>query len=145
MRLLSIFSLMKCPSTSTCLVRLCWTGLCAMFMVALLLQYSLIGSSLSTCNVFSRVLIYMSSQIPRAIAWYSALTLDLATIGCFLLLQVTKLPYKGAIPWSRSLVSYWSNIISISVSFYLHVIVFREWQTNARSGLQISQYPHDRF
>ena len=68
-----------------------------MLMVAFLSQYILIGSSTSTCNSFSRVLIHTSSQIPKVIAWFSTSALDIATTSCFLLLQVTKMPLQTSI------------------------------------------------
>ena len=88
---LSIFSLMKCLSISTCLVLLCCTRLWAMLTAALLSQYSLMGFSRLTCSFLNKPFIHMSSQMPRAMVWNSASTLDRTTTCFFLLLQVTKL------------------------------------------------------
>ena len=126
MRPSSIFSLMKRLFTSTCLVRSCWIRLCAMLMAALLSQYSLMGSSTSTCNSFSKVLIHMSLQIPRAIAWYLALTFDLATTSFFTPPSHQVASYNGAIPLSRSPANYRSNIISINVSLSTCMWLFLE-------------------
>ena len=58
---LSIFSLMKCLSTSTCLVLSCRTGLCAIYIADLLSQYSLLEENyepLILVEVFSPIMFH---------------------------------------------------------------------------------------
>jgi len=74
---------MKCLSTSTCLVLSCCTGLCAMFIVDLLSQYSFIGPFHSIFRSSRIIFIHRSSQIPKAIAQNSASALDLAIMFLF--------------------------------------------------------------
>ena len=88
---LSIFSLMKCLSTSICLVLSCRTGLCAIDIADLLSQYSFIGGELWTFNSCRSFFTHNVSQIPWASALNSASALLLATTLCFLL-QLTKFP-----------------------------------------------------
>ena len=63
-----------------------------MFIPNLLSQYDLMGPSHLIRRPLRIILSHNSSQIPCAIALNSASALDLTTIGCFLLLQVTKFP-----------------------------------------------------
>ena len=88
----SNFYLMKCLSTSTCLILSCWMGLWAISHAALLSQYNFIAFVCSISNSCIRFLIHNNSQIALVIPLYSALTDDLATTSCFLLRQVTKFP-----------------------------------------------------
>ena len=67
-------------------------GLLEMLIVALLSQYNFIGPFVVIFNSPSNLFSHNNSHIPRAIALYYASTLLLATIDCFLLLQVTRFP-----------------------------------------------------
>ena len=89
---LSIFYFMKCLSVSTCFVRSCYIGLCAMLMVALLSQYNFIGMLIGIFKSSSTLFSHYISQIPWVIAWYSTSTLLLSTTFYFLLCHVSKLP-----------------------------------------------------
>jgi hypothetical protein len=88
----SNFSLMKCRSTSMCLVRSCCTGLLAISRAAWLSHYSNIGSLGSKPIYVSKVLSHNSSHIPCTIPLYSASAEDLAVTFCFLLRHVTRFP-----------------------------------------------------
>ena len=90
--LASSFSLIKCLSISTCLVRSCWTGFYAICIAARLSQYKLI----STLGWYPISLIKLrnqrSSHRPFDMPRNSASALDKATTFCFLLFQVTRFP-----------------------------------------------------
>jgi hypothetical protein len=88
----SRFCLMKCLSTSTCLVQSCWTGLCEISIAALLSQKRSISQLGAKPISVNNCLSQRSSQKPLAIPQNSASALDKATTFCFLLLHVTKFP-----------------------------------------------------
>ena len=66
--------LIKCLSISACLVRSCYTRLCAMSIVALLSQYNFIKASTGFFNS-SKIWSHRISHTPLDIARYSASTL----------------------------------------------------------------------
>ena len=90
--LASKFCLIKCWSTSTCLVRSYWTGLWAISMVDLLSQSKFIsqlgGKPISVNNFLNQ----SNSHNPLAIPRNSASALDSATTFYFLLLHVIRFP-----------------------------------------------------
>lgn len=89
---LSFFSLMKCLSTSTCLVLSYRIRLCVIDIADLLSQYSFIGGEIWTFNSCRSFSTHNVSQIPWASALNLAYALLLATTLCFMLLQLIKFP-----------------------------------------------------
>ena len=69
-------------------------GLWDIFIAAWLSQYNLMGPFKVMPRLVRMIFIQSSSQIPWAMALNLASALDLATISCFLLLQVTRFPPK---------------------------------------------------
>ena len=73
--LFSSFSLIKCFSTSTCLVLSWSTGLCEIAIAALLSQKTFMGKGLAVLSFSSNCLIHKTSQIPCATALNSTFAL----------------------------------------------------------------------
>ena len=80
---LSSFSLMKCQSISTCLVRSWWMGLWDIFIAAWLSQYNLMGPFKVMPRLVRMIFIQISSQIHWAMNLNSTYALGITTIGCF--------------------------------------------------------------
>ena len=87
-----MFSIMKCLFTVTYLVFSWYIGLWTMFIIALLLEYNLIGVLVDILYFCRSLLSHKNSQVPSVNALNSASTLCLETIDCFLLFHVIKQP-----------------------------------------------------
>lgn len=82
---LSSFSLIKCLSTSLCLVWSRRTWFLAISIANLLSQKGLIELTYGIRKSARMPLIYNASYMPWAVTWNSASALDLASTDCFLL------------------------------------------------------------
>ena len=90
--LASSFSLMRCLSTSICLVRSCWTTLSEMLIAVVLLHMSLQVWFAGKPSLVNNFLIQRILHIHWTISWNSASALERATTFCFLFLYVTTFP-----------------------------------------------------
>lgn len=123
--LASSLSFMKCLSILTCFVFWCYTGFCAILMVALLSQYNFIGrvldllSSSRTCFSYNilQILCHSSKLCFNATSYHHTLLFVSPSN------QVTLC--KCIVPEHRSSIYDWFCPISISVNlnFLLHILL----------------------
>jgi hypothetical protein len=120
----SSLSLMKCRSISTCLVLSCCIGLFAMFITALLSQYSIMGLSSNNPNSSSN----LRSHNPSLTPWAGSI-LNLSHRSCHYILffasprnQIT--PHKCTIARSRLSIIETPSPISIGTDFDPHMSFF---------------------
>ena len=122
---LSKFSLMKWRSTSTCLVRSCWTWLCVIWIVVLLSNYKLIGFVYLISKSFKTLLIHNNTySLNHFLKFY------FYTRSCYNFLFFTspsnQIPFhKGQITKHRPPSCLISCPISINIAFNIWDTILR--------------------